>query len=224
LLEVVIGTEQEIFIVHTHHIALKSAFFKAAASEAWIEGRDRCVTVQEISPIVFGIYLDWVYTGRYSLRNAPLPQPEVRVGHDLVVGCEEGYRWESKTIRRHIECYAAAQYLLDDALKIAIVDSLREFVVENNRLMFSTKVIQKAWDKCQHGCGVQRLLIDWSAQNLDPVHIKEEFDNLPQFVADMAARLLSMAGKSKRSFDPKHVDRCFYHDHPGEETCAAIAR
>lgn len=62
-IKVLIGPEEQIFIIHTDIVCAKSRFFKAACSDRWKEGQEECVRLPNVEPETFQCYVDWMYGG-----------------------------------------------------------------------------------------------------------------------------------------------------------------
>jgi hypothetical protein len=62
-IKVLIGPEEQIFIIHTDIVCAKSRFLKAACSDRWKEGQEECVRLPDVKPETCQCYVDWVYGG-----------------------------------------------------------------------------------------------------------------------------------------------------------------
>lgn len=60
-----IGSKEQLFIVHKDAVCAKSKFFKAACSSPWKEGQENIVRLPEEDPSTFQCYVDWVYGGKF---------------------------------------------------------------------------------------------------------------------------------------------------------------
>lgn len=64
---VLVGREEEHFVVHKSILCARSKFFKAACSAQWVEGKEKIVRLRTMRPKPFQMYLDWAYSN--SLAN-----------------------------------------------------------------------------------------------------------------------------------------------------------
>lgn len=63
VLSVLVGRDEEAFVVHEHFISAKSKFFEAASRKEWLEGVQNLIRLPEVEPWIFKAYVNWVYTG-----------------------------------------------------------------------------------------------------------------------------------------------------------------
>jgi len=82
-IKVLIGPEEQIFIIHTDVVCAKSRFFKAACSGRWKEGQEECVRLPDVKPEIFQCYVDWVYGGIF-VAEGPVDN-EVKMATSLYV-------------------------------------------------------------------------------------------------------------------------------------------
>lgn len=66
-----VGEEKEHFVVHQSFLCVKSPYFDKALSGSFQEATTRFIRLPEISPILFRIFVAWLYHG--SLSYLPLP-------------------------------------------------------------------------------------------------------------------------------------------------------
>jgi hypothetical protein len=57
----IVGEEQEQFLVHSTYLTVRSEFFRAALSKHWKEGQSRVIKLPEDDPTTVAQYLDFVY-------------------------------------------------------------------------------------------------------------------------------------------------------------------
>jgi hypothetical protein len=76
VITILVGSEEQSFMVHQDLICDKSRFFKAACSDHWREGQDRVVRLPNIDPIAFKAYCGWVYSGELP-KNTCTPTSSV---------------------------------------------------------------------------------------------------------------------------------------------------
>ncbi|SMQ56230.1 unnamed protein product [Zymoseptoria tritici ST99CH_3D7] len=209
---VLAGVKEQPFIVHEDEASAKSPFFASACSENWKEGRDRVVKVASIEPEVMEQYIQWIYKDQLCIKTAPASDWTKQVGTHLY--------WHNNAVyREHVELYLAAQYFLDDALKIRTIESLRA-ITKKSQGLHMTGNIEHVWETSSEDCGLQRLMVDttltWLADESVPIWLQKQ---CPDFVYAVAARVMLTRGKSMDAFDPRKVDKCYYHDHKEGEKC-----
>jgi hypothetical protein len=60
---VLVGPEEQRFLLHQDAVCDKSKFFKAACSKRWIEGQEKLVRLPEAKAKIFQEYCKWIYSG-----------------------------------------------------------------------------------------------------------------------------------------------------------------
>jgi hypothetical protein len=63
IVTILVGPDEQHFLIHQDAICDKSKFFKAACSQRWIEGQVKLVRLPEANVEVFEAYCKWVYSG-----------------------------------------------------------------------------------------------------------------------------------------------------------------
>lgn len=61
-----IGPDKKVFSVHKEIFSRQSPYFSALFSGHWKEGKKKSVTLNDADPDVFGIAMNWLYTGHIS--------------------------------------------------------------------------------------------------------------------------------------------------------------
>jgi hypothetical protein len=74
-----VGAEEEQFVVHQSFLRAKSPYFEKALSGSFQEATTRFVRLPELSPILFRIFVAWLYHGNTSY----LPPPGRTVDEDF---------------------------------------------------------------------------------------------------------------------------------------------
>ena len=77
-----VGPKRAKFHVHVNALSEVSTFFKAAIERPFIEKHEQLVKLPEDSPEVFGMFVDWVYTGQYKGMNEELLKDSEITGPD----------------------------------------------------------------------------------------------------------------------------------------------
>ncbi|KAJ4348538.1 uncharacterized protein N0V89_009915 [Didymosphaeria variabile] len=63
-------SDKQTFFVHPYLITQRSVFFKNALAGVWKEAQDRAVHLPEDDPSTFFQYLDYLYTGKMSVKSS----------------------------------------------------------------------------------------------------------------------------------------------------------
>jgi hypothetical protein len=62
LVTVKIGPEKKTYSVHASFLTYHSEYFRAALNGSWKEAEDRVVTLEDVEPDAFEVFVDWLYT------------------------------------------------------------------------------------------------------------------------------------------------------------------
>jgi len=64
--KVLVGPEEQPFVVYKDLICASSKFFKAACSKRWTEGQEKLIRLPEVEPKNFQGYVAWLCSGKYQ--------------------------------------------------------------------------------------------------------------------------------------------------------------
>lgn len=107
-----VGSDEQAFLVHTEYICKTSKFFAAACSNGWKEDRERTIRLPEVGPHLFQAYLHWVYTMEIELE---LPEPY-----------KEGTHRARDVQAKLLEFYILADFVKDVRLRNQIMRRFAE--------------------------------------------------------------------------------------------------
>src|ERR1700712_2937492 len=68
-ISVIVGSNEQLFLVHKDVLCARSKFFRAACSERWMRGRGKKVTLPDVDPSVLQSYPGWVYSGHLDVSS-----------------------------------------------------------------------------------------------------------------------------------------------------------
>jgi hypothetical protein len=57
-----VGPEQQQYHLHKALLTHHSEYFLRAFNGSWKEAEDRIVTLEDVGPVTFGIFVEWLYT------------------------------------------------------------------------------------------------------------------------------------------------------------------
>jgi hypothetical protein len=67
---VLVGEEENIFMIQENVLCANSEFFARALKKEWAEGENRQVHLRDTDPDVFAVWAKWLYTGRLCYLRA----------------------------------------------------------------------------------------------------------------------------------------------------------
>ncbi|KAK5133464.1 hypothetical protein LTR08_007706 [Meristemomyces frigidus] len=202
---ILVGRDEVPFVVHKELLCQCSPFFAAACSREWLpDSGNKTVPMPSIKPKVFTQYIDRVYKNTIDLG---LPQAPSKATERV---CDE----HGHAFLRAIRLYLAADILLDEALKMDIINQLIRFV-DHGTLSFHAKHVQKIWNNTTENAGLRRYLLDYLATSGKATSewLRGTKDKLPlDFYVELAIRQAE-AYDTTTSLRPSWNNRCNYHDH-----------
>lgn len=181
-----VGTSQKPFYVHVDLLCDASSFFKAAFTGGFKESSDKTMQLPEDDENIFSLFVDWLYHQRYEM----LPQP----GDDD----EDTYDEDDHVVKVRKE---GDRYL--SAFKVYVL--AEKYDVPDLKWLL-TKTLFADGGSCRHGpsnasisylyghtaqsAGIRRLIADWHAWCMDPVHFgyrkfRAFLEKHPEFSADI---------------------------------------
>jgi hypothetical protein len=84
-LKVIVGAEKAEVFISIDLVTQHSGFFKGACNEQWNSGRTKTVILDHEEPEIFGVFLNWLYTGsiQSSVDFVELQELDRRGGKDF---------------------------------------------------------------------------------------------------------------------------------------------
>jgi len=153
LVTLLIGPEEEEFIVHESCITRNSDFFKAAMRKEWIEGQARIIRLPEETRIEsFVIYLNFAY-------HEQLPSRGIMAFVDDVP-LREGYI-------RLAEIYVIGERMLDKLVRNAVTQELLRLTTlespNGSRTFLGSSNIAMLYNGTSTGSPMRRMIVDFYA-------------------------------------------------------------
>ena len=188
-ISVLVGPNEQAFLVLKDIICAKSKFFAAACSERWVEGKEKKVTLPDVSASVLQSYLVWVYCGR------------------LDITCVSS---EDIDYLPNERCEIAAKYFelyfLGDAFDdIRLRNRVSETIVLDIRDTLSPSIVTRVWEKTPDSSPARRMIVDRAYLRGKRTFLLDNLTKFPQdFVQQVAAVLLQeVPTKEKDVFTAK---------------------
>ncbi|KAK5736457.1 hypothetical protein LTR17_007453 [Elasticomyces elasticus] len=225
---VLVGEEQEPFIVHIDTICQRSDFFVAACKREWLEGQDKTVPLPEIQPKIFTLYANWAYSGVLDVEIVDDPDAaqaclQEADGDDDVQHERKEALWGHRQ-SSIIALYIAADFLCDGALKDRAVDGLLDTMEKSGSFYMKPALISKVWKSTATSSGLRRVILDRlisSYKGCDYIKKSRGNDTIPaEFFVDVAERLLFLHGPL-RAVKPTPSRRDHYYDSSSPHESAA---
>ncbi|KAM0717911.1 hypothetical protein Q7P37_006243 [Cladosporium fusiforme] len=85
MVAILVGPQEERFIIHKDLIAAKSKFFQAACSKRWKEGQEKTVRLPEVEGSVFKAYFTWVYSNTVDISSGDHTKEQDQDAQELII-------------------------------------------------------------------------------------------------------------------------------------------
>ncbi|KAM0720125.1 hypothetical protein Q7P37_004261 [Cladosporium fusiforme] len=204
MIEVHVGASDHIekFLVHEALAKRRSKFITAALKKCWDEGKQRIVTLPEVSPETFQLFCDFVNTGFCQI---PVKKDQ------------EDAAWVQVT-----DAWLLGDYLDSTSFKDAILDTMLAAIRQTSNRPIS--MFQEIFGCTRSPSGMRRLLVDlvvysWPLGTLAKQPVEER---CLDFFRDVSVAIELKDKKGLISWDAPYMKddiKCHYHDHGSEEGC-----
>ena len=182
-ISVLVGPNEQPFLVHKDMICAKSKFFKAACSEHWVEGEEKKVRLPEVDPSVFQGYLSWVYSTSLSIVGITTD------GIDKLSGTQ------SRAIAQYLELYLLGDVLDDISLRNKVLQT----IVLDTRGAPNPRTVVRAWEKTPFNSPVRRMLVDHAVLRTQRAYLADNLTRYPEgFVQQVAIASLQQVPTKNR--------------------------
>ncbi|OCL08416.1 hypothetical protein AOQ84DRAFT_388851 [Glonium stellatum] len=204
-IEVLVGPEEETFMLHETLVRTQSRFFNNAMSREWKESAERRIRLPSESPDIFSLYQNWIYA-----RKIPTALNEPgRKGHAEYI--------------RLSQAYCLGEMLMDTTFKDAIVDAIISKAVtpaaDDDCWYPDGKAIGLIYDGTPKDSPARELLVAFYHCCGDSDWITKEDDLPKDFLMDLTIALLDGRPKPEDRYPWKLLDTCQWHSHGKETAC-----
>lgn len=210
------GGQKQSFTVHASRITVRSKFFAAAVSDKWTtsDARKGTVDLSEESPLLFDLYLHYVYNDKVVLGDAS--QHVLRERPDCA-----NYREYRETHRLFINLYMLADKLGDCKSATLIMDTFDDTIYEQIGLP-NSRHMHVAFDGSPESSPLRTLLVDLLAYDSTPATFNTaDYELMPKAAVQGALmrvmETMEESGKKtvEDAFDPDFIqrDKERYHEY-----------
>ncbi|KAK5695251.1 hypothetical protein LTR97_008757 [Elasticomyces elasticus] len=198
---VLVGAEEEEFLLHASIAVMHSKFFRAACNGGFKEAKDKIIRMAEVEPATFRSYLQWLYSRDVVVLTAAELATDVK---------------DESLVSRLVKLYLLADVLADTLLRNRIIDEIQLSLGKNNTCL-GIGHINWAYESTPATSTLRKLIVDdhvrnssWYASWLETAR--------PSLPADFFADLAIGIAKTnwKQPIRPRDAGRCTYHEHDDE--------
>jgi len=222
------------FAIYETLIRKSSTFVDNALKGSWRESTDRVVTLPEFDCMYFGIYHQWLLTGKLHSKMDPKVLDESyrrykEMNSDAIFNPEE-YALLNELVYLEMLSHLG-HYLLDtnfmDTVSDAMIQIAKEF--RSHGCIFSRPTASFIYDVIPEGSPTRSLVADlvaWTAtwQQIRLLRVDrtgEKVESHPDFISDVLQALALKHISPQTSISPLLMDEtsCKYHSHGDEKPC-----
>lgn len=116
-LTVLVGSEQQKFVVHRDVLTKSSTFFQSAVKPSLFGPKDRQIKLPDQDAIAFEIYVNWLYSGAIDLWK------DGEVVSTYKTNCGRTYENGGARYSRIIQSFALGDYVNDHEFCNALIDA-----------------------------------------------------------------------------------------------------
>lgn len=190
---VLVGPDEQLFLIHEDLICAKSNFFAAACSDSkrWVEGKEKQVRLPEVNPSVFQSYLSWVYSTSLNITELTTDQ----IDQDQLPDTR------NRNVAKHLELYFLGDVLDDVRLRNKVMQIL---VLDTDNAP-CLQTIARVWEKTPEDSPVRRMIVDRAVLRTKRENLIANMTRYPaNFVQHVAVKLLQeVSTKEKEVFQAK---------------------
>ncbi|TKX22361.1 BTB/POZ domain-containing protein 19 [Elsinoe australis] len=196
------------FIVHKDVLVKNSDYMKATMSKPWAG----IVSINDHDPVVFNIYVQYLYTGKIFSMSSITAPPTPHLGTTVI---SEEDEWALL-----IDLYRLGDYLLD----FKFINTIADAMVEKWRAdhQFPIGYAAKVYEGSVSGCPLRKLIVDFHVHLGLGKHIDhgslDTGEGTAEFVIDLVREFYASKGAiwEKDAVEPWDTDPCRYHVHSGK--------
>ena len=201
---VLVDPDKTPFTVHKATICAKSKFFQAALSRDWKEAKEATVSLPDLEPHEFAIFVHWMYTGEIDGEELGFDPPHF-CGDDRVYSVP-------------LSAFVAGDLLEAESLRN---DAMTELIrVERSQdKLASTATISHYWRKTAESSPLRRWLVDLHASVANESFLMQLAEKGPlELIQRVLGKLVQIRNGAKKEI-PKVATACKYHDHKETPKC-----
>ena len=163
LITIIVGEDEQSFMVHKDMLCAKSKYFKSACSELWASGREKVVRPTQGTPEQFKMYSEWVYTSHLSI-NAEDPGQQL----DDLIGM-----------------FILGDFLNDYQLRNATMDLLITTILGSTHV-FGLDQLDRVYAATPTGSPLREFTVWWVLANVSQADL---YINIARYPAELVQEL-----------------------------------
>jgi hypothetical protein len=205
------------FTVPKWSICFHSDFFRTACNGRWetIE-RTHTIYLDTIDPVIFGIFLTWMYTGSLKFCGYQLPSIE-GISVNALLDSATSKQWDILA-----KCFVAADFLQAPNFQNVVCDAL----IHNSKIQSTGlsrgkvggsghREVAYIWEHTMPNSAIRSIVLNQmiTRARLDPT---DWLDDSRDFCLDLLLRTTAWFRRGVALENVWEDDPCIYHTHPGD--------
>lgn len=191
------GPTATVFHLHSERLSKSSEFFQAKLKSEWLRGERRVLLAQE-SPVVFGVYSSWMYSG--ALYTLPSNDEDATDG------------FHQNEFRQLAQCYVLGESLLDTKFQNAVIDAIYSKLRDGSGTTFheiGAEVVTIIYKGTVAESPARLLMVDIFTSHANKDQMREVVEDVPaEFLQDLA---IAFARQKTRSVSKIEYKPSSYH-------------
>lgn len=183
-------------MVHEDVLCRSSSFLEAACDEKWNNSNAKVITLPDVSPDTFLLYVDWLYNGPLDLDEGYVYLNEP----SMPALCE--------ILDQALSAYVLGQFLQDITFSNELIDAILTNLIVGGAT-FSAVDVTTYWPSLPRQSGF--LMIEHVA-------VHEDFDSIYEYPSDFVSCVAEVCMRDRTETledrDPELKEVVYYHDRP----------
>jgi hypothetical protein len=216
MITIEIGPLHTTYRVHRKILLYHSEYFRKALQGCWKEGEEGKVIIEDLKPLAFDVFVNWLYTGKIPSTYEAWAAQEAKE--------------EAGSYIRRVDVLILQAYVVADRLVATkLLNAISNFFVDAN--VDSTpyyEIVIYAFKNIPAGRRVLALLIDTHcrySEESDDVQLNSDLSVESQLPHDFLLRVMKRYRQTCKDRDwDRDIIACDYHEHTSEDKKAECKR
>ncbi|KAL2063380.1 hypothetical protein VTL71DRAFT_5185 [Oculimacula yallundae] len=219
---VIIGKSKTQVFVQKSMICHQSEFFKSACNPHWESGKSNTITLEEEDPVIFSLFLSWLYTGDIkqneeykSINGKATPTDASLKAHWLQL----------------VQCFVLGEMLMASSFKNAVIDLLFSktavrYLRTSYVILIDVNIIEEIFVGTPQGSPLRRYILEacfhtlqadhalWAEMSTSTPTMRDFLEDMAKYSLETAQKFKGVKIKIKCPWEKRNS--CEYHDHPGK--------
>jgi hypothetical protein len=197
-----VGPEHRRYVLHKALLLHYSDYFRNALNGSWMEAEDRTITLDDVEPGTFNVFVDWLYSQKFPTTDKDwqvVTETEDESDLNIIKTCAFGDRFMVPKLFQD-----ANNHYVDAKLNLSLYSIV---IYAFNNLRSDTPLLKFLVDL---HCAVWQRTCDDTDEDEKALQ--------PQLPNDFLVRVMYRYSELRETkIDGTELDRCSYHVHTSDE-------